>query len=150
MPKFAVVFFDLGETLATQDRKWLPGAQALLASLRQAGYALGILSNTGDLKRTDILRLLPADFDLGAFDEKLVVFSSEVGHEKPDPAIFKLAVARAKHPAGACLYCSESIVETLGAQAAGMRAVRVQVAPHSDLGDLGQAIGKYQGLKGVE
>jgi FMN phosphatase YigB (HAD superfamily) len=44
-----VVFFDLGETLVTSPRRWLQGAQALLNSLRQSGFRLGIISNTEDL-----------------------------------------------------------------------------------------------------
>jgi phosphoglycolate phosphatase-like HAD superfamily hydrolase len=31
------IFFDLGETLVTSPRRWLPDAPALLASLKQKG-----------------------------------------------------------------------------------------------------------------
>src|SRR5262245_33446034 len=107
----AVIFFDLGETLVTRPRKWLPDAKALLDGVRQQGFRLGIISNTGDLTtRAQILDLLPTDFDLTRFEPVLTLFSSEVGMEKPQKAIFEEAVRRAGVPASQCLYCSENIV----------------------------------------
>jgi FMN phosphatase YigB (HAD superfamily) len=142
-----VVFFDLGETLVTRERQWLPGAKVLLNSLRQKGFRLGIISNTGDLTpRAEILKLLPTDFDPAAFEAILTLFSSEVGKEKPQKAIFEEAIARAGKPANQCLYCSEGIVETLMAQQAGMRSIRVQTAPNSDLSELLQRILEFQAL----
>ena len=141
-----VIFFDLGETLVTRPRRWLPGAQALLDSLRQE-FRLGIISNTPGLStRTAILNLLPTDFDPNAFEANLTLFSSEIGKEKPDKAIFDEAVARAGKPANQCLYCSENIVETLMAQQVGMRSIRVQTAPNSDLSGLQQSIRDFQAL----
>lgn len=37
----AVVFFDLGNTLVTVARHWLPGAKALLSGLRHNGSDSG-------------------------------------------------------------------------------------------------------------
>ena len=143
-----VVFFDLGDTLVTSPRRWLPGAQALLARLKAGGARLGIISNTTGLaSREAILKLLPADFDLSPFDADLVLFSSEVGHSKPQPAIYREAIARAKRPAGECLYCGESIVETLMAQEVGLRAIRIQPPPGSDLDELAQAIAAFRALR---
>jgi FMN phosphatase YigB (HAD superfamily) len=143
----AVVFFDLGETLVTRERQWLPGAKVLLNSLRQKGFRLGIISNTGDLTpRAEILKLLPTDFDPATFEAILTLFSSEVGKENPLKAIFEEAVARAGRPANQCLYCSEDIVETLMAQEAGMRSIRVQTIPNSDLNVLQQRILDFQAL----
>jgi len=143
----AVVFFDLGDTLVTAARQWLPGAKVLLKSLRHNGFRLGIISNTPGLTtRAEILNLLPTDFDPAVFETNLTLFSSEVGKEKPQKAIFVEAVARSGKPAGQCLYCSENIVETLMAQEAGMRSIRVQVAPNSDLNVLQQKIFDFQAL----
>jgi FMN phosphatase YigB (HAD superfamily) len=140
-----VIFFDLGETLVTKPRRWLPGAQELLASLRQAEARLGIISNTRGLTtRAEILDLLPTDFDPAAFEANLILFSSEIGKEKPQRAIFEEAVARANTPANQCLYCSEDIVETLMAQQVGMRSIRVQTRPNSDLSVLQQRIADFQ------
>jgi putative hydrolase of the HAD superfamily len=143
-----VIFFDLGDTLVTtRPRAWLPGAQALLKSLRQAGFRLGIISNTGNLATRDaILEVLPADFDLAVFEEQLVLFSSEVKKEKPDPLIFEEAVKRAGVPANQCLFVTENIVDTLMAQHVGMRTIRVQTDPNSDLAELQQTIMKFQEL----
>jgi FMN phosphatase YigB (HAD superfamily) len=142
------IFFDLGDTLVSSGtRTWRPGAKALLASLGSQGFRLGIISNTTGLtSRTDILALLPADFDIAAFDSTLVLFSSEVGVTKPDKAIFDKAVAAAGVAASECLYCSENLVETLAAQRSGMRAVRVQPPPGSDLAVLEAAILAYLSL----
>jgi len=146
-----VVFFDLGETLVTTPRQWLPGAKVLLNSLRQKGFRLGIISNTPGLTtRSEIYNLLPTDFDPAAFEAILTLFSSEVGKEKPQKAIFEEAVARAGKPANECLYCSEDIVETLMAQQAGMRSIRIQTLPNSDLSVLQQRILDFQALTRLE
>jgi FMN phosphatase YigB (HAD superfamily) len=139
------IFFDLGETLVTSPRRWLPGAQALLASLKQKGIRLGIISNTGNLApRQAILDILPTDFDMNLFEPALVLFSSEAGIKKPRKEIFAKAVSLVRIPASQCLYCSENIVETLVAQHVGMRSIRVQPPPNSDLATLEQRISDYQ------
>lgn len=128
-----VVFFDLGDTLVDVDAHvFLPGAKALVAQLRAKGTRLGIISNTGDLNRVQIAALLPPDFDWTRFEPGLVVFSSEIGVEKPTPAIFDAAVTKAGIAASLCLYCSENLIETLVAQKVGMRAARLQRPPQSD------------------
>lgn len=82
------IFFDLGNTLVRAPNAWVPGAQDLLSTLRQGGYRLGIISNTPGLStRQAILAILPPDFDLTAFDESLVLFSSEIGKSKPSKGI---------------------------------------------------------------
>jgi FMN phosphatase YigB (HAD superfamily) len=123
------IFFDLGDTLveSSSTKTWLAGVKALLSSLKAKGFHLGILSNTGILaSRPDILAILPTDFALATFEPGLVIFSSEVGVEKPKPAIFQLAVTRSGRPAETCLYVSESIVETMVAQHVGMISVRIR------------------------
>src|SRR3954451_6275124 len=135
LPTTRVVFFDLGETLVhTPDRSWIPGAQAVLAAARAAGLRLGVISNTGDLSRVELAALLPADFDWGAFEDALVILSSEAGVEKPSPEIFRKAADASGGPPSACLFCTEDLADTLAAQRAGMIAARVQPPPRSDLG----------------
>jgi FMN phosphatase YigB (HAD superfamily) len=142
-----IVFFDLGDTLVRVPGMWLPGAQSLLGTLREAGFRLGVISNTAGLAtRQEILGLLPNDFDLNTFDQSLVFFSSEVGQAKPNQGIFLEALARAEVPAQQCLYCSENILETLVAQEVGMHSVRVQTAPHSDLAALPQILADFHAL----
>jgi len=121
-----IIFFDLGDTLVKSPRTWLPGVKAALTSLKATGFRLGIISNTTGLAtRTAILNILPTDFDIAVFEPALVLFSSEVGIEKPKKAIFAKAAVAAGIPAGDCLYCSENSVETLVAQSVGMRALRI-------------------------
>ena len=117
-----VIFFDLGDTLVGASRSWQPGARGALATLAEGGSRLGLISNTTGLTdRAAILALLPADFSLTAFEAGLVIFSSEVVIDKPQTGNFEKALAAAGLPAAECLYCSENPVETLAAQAAGMR-----------------------------
>src|SRR5262245_19039504 len=99
-------FFDLGDTLITGDREWVPGAQETLEQLCSKNVLLGIISNTGDLSRAAIENLLPADFDLSLFNQGLLIFSSEVHVTKPNPAIFRLAIQRAGLSPQECLFCT--------------------------------------------
>jgi len=131
-----VIFFDLGETLVTRRRAWVPGAQGALGELQRRRVRLGIISNTGELTRRAVFETLPMDFDARTFEEGLIIFSSEVGVEKPDPRIFQLALQRASLSAEECLFCTENLLHTLAAQRAGMRAARVLPPPGSDVGAL--------------
>ena len=136
-PTIQVVFFDLGDTLVNvATHKFLPGAKTLLAQLHTSGVKLGIISNTGDLTRVQMTTLLPPDFDWAQFEPKLVVLSSEVGFEKPDPVIFDKAVSKSGIAASLCLYCSENLLETLVAQQVVLRAARLQSPAQSDANDL--------------
>jgi FMN phosphatase YigB (HAD superfamily) len=133
-----VLFFDLGDTLVTSGRppQWVPGARELLASLRGTSVRLGIISNTGTLTRAQLAPLLPGDFDWTIFEPSLIVLSSEVGHEKPSRAIFERALAPAGVEPATCLFCTESLMDTLAAQSAGMRVARIIPPPSSDLDKL--------------
>lgn len=129
------VFFDLGDTLVVTPAAWVPGAQTAIATLRAAGVRLGIISNTGNRTRAQVRQLLPTDFNLSDFVSELVILSSEVGHEKPSKEIFELAVTRAAVAANTCLFCTETLLDTLAAQQVGMRAARL-LATAGDLNAL--------------
>lgn len=128
-----VVFFDAGDTLVyrsataapTSRFKWVTGAKAALSQLGAAGVRLGLLSNAPAMTRQQLQARLPADFRFDVFEPALVIISSEVGLEKPDPAIFALAVQRAGVPAAECLFCTEELLHVLAAQQAGMRSAWV-------------------------
>ncbi len=138
--KVKAVFFDLGETLVTKNRKWLPGAEDALSALRAKGVRLGVISNTANLKRAELLKELPVDFDFKLFEDALVILSSEAGVEKPSPAIFELAVTKSGLRAEECLFCTEDLLHTLAAQKAGMLAARTKEPPANDVGKLPQAL----------
>ena len=98
--RLKAVFFDLGDTLVEEDPspvaerayRWLPGARATLQELAEAGLRVGLISNTGSFDRDDLGRILPVDFQWSLFDPHLVLLSSEVDLDKPDPRIFRLAL----------------------------------------------------------
>jgi len=120
-----VVFFDLGDTLVRNGRAWVPGAKELIAELRSKDVALGVISNTGDLSRDELLELLPEDFSFDVFQPHLVLLSSEIGYEKPDVRVFLEATRRAGGEARTCLFCTENLTHTLAAQQASMYTVRI-------------------------
>lgn len=127
------VFFDLGDTLVISQTAWAPGAKSVLTTLRGMNVRLGVISNTAQLTRAQVLQKLPSDFDLAVFEPALVLFSSEVGVEKPSLAIFQLAVQRAAVAALQIVFCGENLTETLAAQRVGMIAARIQKPPGSDI-----------------
>lgn len=131
-----VVFFDLGGTLIGNNKDWIPGAQGTLTTLNEKPIRLGLISNTGDLLRPAILDLLPEDFDLGIFEEGLIVFSSEVHVAKPEPEIFRLAIRRAGVRPTECLFCTEESSHLRMAHQERMQTVRVGTAPGGDIGEL--------------
>ena len=138
-----VAFFDLGETLVGNNKDWILGAHGTLAKLSEKQIRLGVISNTGDLSRPAILDLLPEDFDLGIFEEQLIIFSSEVHVAKPDPEIFRLAIQRSGVKSTECLFCTEELSHILVAQQAGMQTVIVRKPPNSDIGELiGMLVGR--------
>jgi len=91
---------------------------AALGRLRAAGLKLGVVSNS-DGRVEEALRA--ADL-LGYFD--VVLDSALVGVEKPDPAIFRAALAALDVPPAEALYVGDLYeVDIVGARAAGMPAV---------------------------
>ena len=142
---YKVIFFDLGDTLVDSKRpEWTPGAREVLAQLHGVAR-LGVISNTGDLTRDKLAALLPADFDWGLFDADLVLLSGEVGIEKPDPRLFRLAVEKSGEPGNRCLYCSENLLESLAAEIAGMHAARITAF---QIAELAGALERLSGDKG--
>ena len=130
--KYEVVFFDLGDTLV-RDKKWLPGAKELLELLLKDKIRLGVISNTGNLSRTDVLSNLPSDFTWNFFENELILLSSETKVEKPAPAIFRLALKMCNSKPIKCLFCTENVVDGLVAQQVGLQFYRVLPPPNSDI-----------------
>lgn len=93
-------------------------AHEALGRLRDAGLRLGVVSNSDG--RVD--EALEAAGLRSYFD--VVVDSTLAGVEKPDPAIFRPALAALGVPAGAALYVGDLYeVDVIGARAAGLAAV---------------------------
>ena len=94
-----------------------------LTELRRLGLRLVVVSNSNGTLRAKLERLglLPA-FDL-------VMDSFELGVEKPDPAIFALALERSGARAGSTLYVGDFFhIDVMGARAAGLHAWLIDTA----------------------
>jgi FMN phosphatase YigB (HAD superfamily) len=121
------VFFDIGGTLGTVDAQLrlhlFPDAKMLLTKLRKIELRLGIISNVpGTVTGNDLIAMLTEAGIASFFEPVLVVASTDVGVEKPNPSIFTTAATFAGLPPAKCLFVGESLVELIGAQAAGMCA----------------------------
>jgi HAD superfamily hydrolase (TIGR01509 family) len=94
-----------------------------LAELRRLGLRLVVVSNSNGTLHAKLKRLglLPA-FDL-------VMDSFELGVEKPDPAIFTLALERSGARAGSTLHVGDFFhIDVVGARAAGLHAWLIDAA----------------------
>lgn len=97
-----------------------PGARELLAAARARGLKLGLISNWSER----LPRLLAALELTSAFD--FVLGSAELRLEKPERAIFELALRRAGVPPARCLHAGDQPeLDARGALAIGIRAVLV-------------------------
>ena len=97
----------------------VPGA---LATLTRLGLRQVVVSNSNGTARAKLERLgLASGFDF-------VVDSHEVGVEKPDPAIFKIALGRLGVEADAVLHVGDFFhIDVVGARAAGLHAWLIDV-----------------------
>ena len=96
-----------------------PEAAQVIGGLKSAGLLVGVISNTEDGRLRDSLEAAGL---AGLFD--LAVDSHLVGCRKPDPAIFRLALAGLGVEAGEAAFVGDSYAhDALAARAAGLRAV---------------------------
>ena len=109
-----------------------PEVPATLAELRRMGFRLAVVSNW-DTR----LPLLLARLGLAESFEAIVV-SAAVGREKPDPAIFRAALAALELPAEVAVHVGDHPLEDVeGAMAAGMQALHLDRSGNGgDLRDL--------------
>jgi putative hydrolase of the HAD superfamily len=100
-----------------------PAARQALVTAREAGVGAAVISNSNGsirsiLERLGFLRWL--DY---------VIDSGEVGVEKPDPRIFRLALERSGVSPDEAVYIGDLYsVDVLGARAAGIQAVLLDPA----------------------
>jgi putative hydrolase of the HAD superfamily len=96
----------------------IAGAVETVKRLKGKGFRLAVVSNAeGNVER---------DLNLAGFDGLLetVVDSHVVGVEKPDPAIFRIALERLGTEAAGAVYLGDvPAVDIIGAHAAGIAAV---------------------------
>ncbi|MBI4638768.1 MAG: HAD-IA family hydrolase [Candidatus Rokubacteria bacterium] len=95
-----------------------PDAEEALGLVRGAGLAAGVISNSNGSARSilEALGLLP--------HLAFVLDSTEIGVEKPDPRVFRLALERARIGPDQAVYIGDLYsVDVRGARAAGIEAV---------------------------
>ncbi|WP_287129666.1 HAD-IA family hydrolase, partial [Candidatus Cyanaurora vandensis] len=117
-PDFAGYFAVLYDRFA-QGEAWEPYPEvvAVLTVLQARGLPLVVVSNF-DQRLIQVLR----ELGLSSYFQA-VVYSSLVGHAKPDPAIFTYALARVQLRPAQVLHVGDSRrADLLGAQQAGLRA----------------------------
>lgn len=112
---------DLTEALLASLRfRAYPDAAPALTTLRERGLAIVVVSNWDHSLRERLEETGLAPLVDGA------VASAELGHAKPDRAIFEHALELVGVPAAAALHAGDSLREDVeGALAAGLRAVLV-------------------------
>jgi putative hydrolase of the HAD superfamily len=100
------------------------GADSTLDSLKQRGYRLGVISNSNGHVR----RLLE-QVGLARFLE-IIIDSSELGIEKPDPRIFHAATGFLGLDASHCSYVGDIYeIDVVGAKAAGLAPILIGSCP---------------------
>ena len=117
-----IIFFDIGDTIVS-DTNWMSGAKEAINELRKQGLSLGIISNTGNLSRAELSKLLPPDFSFDLFNPDLVILSSEVGVEKPNPKIFQIASERSATTPDKCVFFGEDYDEVKIASSLGFQTL---------------------------
>jgi FMN phosphatase YigB (HAD superfamily) len=136
MNDISAIFFDLGGTLGEPVFSEPPvqlvrfdlffGVKANLQLLREKGYRLGIISNTGNMPGSAIEAVLGPTGILDLFEPELRIYSFDVRLTKETPQIFQLAAARAglAENIDRCVYVGDNDAERAVAVAAGMQAFR--------------------------
>jgi putative hydrolase of the HAD superfamily len=98
-----------------------PGAAEVLAELKARGLKVGLISNTlwsAETHRRDLERFGLLEY----FDD--MVFSSEVGHWKPNPQVFNLALERLGLGAESAAFIGDKLVDDVGgALSAGLHGI---------------------------
>ena len=95
-----------------------PGTGEALDRLREAGYRLGVISNSDGRAEEALLAAGLRDYF------ELVIDSQLVGFEKPDPRIFHVALRRMGLGPAEALYVGDIYeVDVVGARRAGMEVV---------------------------
>lgn len=103
---------------ATCPGELMPGVQDMLTKLRAQGIRTGVVSNlgwTGEALADRLHRLLPEH------KFEFVITSSDYAVRKPNPLIFRVALAKAGLPPEEVWFCGDQIdADVFGAQAAGI------------------------------
>jgi putative hydrolase of the HAD superfamily len=98
-----------------------PDTRDTLATLRERGYRLGLLSNTWWAAKWHNADLAAHGL-AGLLDE--LVYTSDLPHSKPHPSVFREVASRlGVFPAACVMIGDRQIDDVQGARAVGMRAI---------------------------
>jgi len=104
---------------------------AVLDNLTGKGLRLGVISNWDPSARSVLARQGLAEY----FEQ--IIISSEVGIEKPDEAIFRLALEKAGISASRCLYVGDNYYDdAVGAEKVGMPSVIINRFERKGIGEI--------------
>ncbi len=141
VPPIGVVYTDL---------PWTPvqGAAEALLALQRAGYPLAVVSNaTGTMEAQLAEHAICSTNGDSSADVAVVVDSAVVGIEKPDPAIFHLALDALALEPERCVYVGDTVYfDVNGATAAGLLPVhldpydRCEIPGHLHARDLDELV----------
>jgi HAD superfamily hydrolase (TIGR01662 family) len=114
--------FDAAHARANLWRVMLPSTPRILQALRDRGLTLGVVSNA-DGRITTILRQCGIEQFF-----QVVIDSHHVGVEKPDPRIFRLALAQAQAEPEQAIFVGDIYgIDVLGAERAGIRPLLLDI-----------------------
>jgi putative hydrolase of the HAD superfamily len=98
------------------------GAKEMLASIKEKGYRIGLISNTGRTPGETIRIILEGHGILRYFDS--TAFSNEVGYAKPCRRIFERALEGLCSKAECTVHVGDSmLLDVYGSRTAGMRSI---------------------------
>jgi hypothetical protein len=133
MNNMLVIFFDIGDTLASpvfseddrlQGFNVFPEAVTALRALKSGGYEMGIISNAGNEKPDAVNDLLEAAGLFDFFNPKYIFYQ-----KKDSPEAFADAARKAGLEPDQCVFVGENSGERSRALKAGFR----RVVPHPSL-----------------
>jgi beta-phosphoglucomutase len=112
----------------------LPGVEALLAGLSQAGFRQAIGSSA---PRANLELILELTHGRPYFDA--VVSMEDTQRGKPDPQVFLLAAEKIGVPPGRCVVFEDAVAGVQAARASGMKCVAVRFVGHHSARSLAEA-----------
>jgi HAD superfamily hydrolase (TIGR01509 family) len=139
-PEIDFVFFDIGGTLGERDPVTgklvaYPSSEGVLRIMRnEVKLRIGIITTLGGQMSDEQALGLLHEAKLGGFlDPMGFVSDNKAGVAKPQAAIYQFAAKQVSVPISRCLYVGENLIEVIGAQAAGMKAILKPCPPGRDL-----------------
>jgi HAD superfamily hydrolase (TIGR01549 family) len=115
-------FFDAASDIFELNHSLLP----VITALEDAGYRLGILSNTCEC---DWQRLMDSDYGILPAAFSVFALSFQIGALKPDPKIYRAAAELAGVAPQEIFFCDDILGHVTGAREAGFDAVQYTSTP---------------------